>query len=72
MSMSAGVGMMSTVGGPVMTKNYSSLFVKIHIRETLHRDMCIACSGSSSGFKGSLRTMPIHKIVSKERCHLIS
>ena len=31
--------------------------------------MCIACSGSSSGLRlPPLRTMPIHKIVSKERC----
>ena len=51
-----------------MKKTYS-LFVENSHPETLHRDMCIACSGSSSGLRlPPLRTMPIHKIVSKERC----
>ena len=54
---------------PRHDENYSSLFVENSHPETLHRDMCIACSGSSSGLRlPPLRTMPIHKIVSKERC----
>ena len=32
---------------PRHDKNYSSLFVENSHPETLHRDMCIACSGSS-------------------------
>ena len=60
---------MASVGGPVIMKKTYSLFVENSHPETLHRDMCIACSGSSSGLRlPPLRTMPIHKIVSKERC----
>ena len=33
---------------PRHDENYSSLFVENSHPETLHRDMCIACSGSSS------------------------
>ena len=32
---------------PRHDENYSSLFVENSHPETLHRDMCIACSGSS-------------------------
>ena len=54
---------------PRHDENYSSLFVENSHPETLHRDMCIACSGSSSGLRlPPLRTMPIHKIVSIKRC----
>ena len=33
---------------PCHDENYSSLFVENSHPETLHRDMCIACSGSSA------------------------
>ena len=38
---------MARVGDPVMMRTTVSLFVENSHPETLHRDMCIACSGSS-------------------------
>ena len=43
---------------PRHDENYSSLFVENSHPETLHRDMCIACSGSSAFWNIKFRVIP--------------